>query len=153
MSYDYSDKRHLGYEDSRGTIPTPFRRRLEEEAKQIPSPWKKRKKPPKPRKVDEATRHCGEPPAGYEKPTTWKRVAESPERTVLLATHEGWESIAHDLSIERREVKYASGETKVKMVVEGPIGKIHWRGNTLEGVKLDSLRVPGRGDKGREGAA
>lgn len=93
------------------------------------------------------------PPNGYEEPTTWKRVAESPEGTVLMATHEGWESVAHDLTIEKREVRYASGETRIETHVEGPLGKIYWRGNPLEGVKLSSLRVPGRGDKGTEGAA
>lgn len=145
MSYDYSDKRHLGYEDSRGTIPTSFRRRLEKEAPRLSNPGEK--KLPKPRKVDEATRHCGEPPAGYERPTTWERVAESP--TVLLATPTGWERCEHHVWL--KEIEKPDGSKG--FVVRGEAGKITKGEGVYEGVKLASLRVPGRGDKGREGAA
>lgn len=135
------DERPRGYVDPEGTTKTPFRAYLEREARDLEIP-----RPPRVKKIQQ-TEKIPPPPAGYERPTTWKRVAESPEGTVLLATHEGWESIAHDLAIERIEVKYASGEKKMETRVSGPVGRIYWRGNVLEAVPLASLRVPGAGER------
>lgn len=142
MTYlPHSDRRPQGFVDPEGATKTPFRRRLEREAEGLELPRKKRA-----RRVPE-TEKIPPPPAGYEKPATWKRVAESPEGTVLLATHRGWEPVSRGLTIEREEIKYASGEKKVVARVKGPVGRIYWRGSTVMGVKLPSLRVPGAGKR------
>jgi hypothetical protein len=137
------DERPRGYVDPEGTTPTPFRVHLEREARDLELP-----RPPRARRVPE-TEKIPPPPDGYEKPATWKRVAESPEGTVLLATHRGWEPVDHHLRLEWTEKP--GGEPA--LVVRGEVGKITWGESILRGVKLLSLRVPGKGDRegGRHG--
>lgn len=134
------DGRLRGFLEHDARTPTPFRAHLEKEARLLAGKQESLGAPPaSPRAVARL-----EPPEGFVQPTTWKRVAEAPE--VLLATHEGWEPVTHELELAWEE---KPDGTKY-LAVRGPLGRFTWRSNRLEGVKLTSLRIPSPGD-GKEG--